>query len=230
MTCVESCRKSCSWGPVGERLLPSSSSAPTTTYIYLQIQILTYVSGGTLKINTTTIWYLYTGDTMSQSLFRLPSLRQSVCRELQRLLHSRASRGKTSNPARPHPLCSFCYLQHQRLLSTEQAPVHRAKAVNAAGSLNDENRPPSGLTGEVDSARSSAWQQPDAWMSEFQGPAPQLNWDYLCNPDNRDFIRDNIANRKGVGDIDRVVGKVVVVCFYVALFSALELAQWGIAL
>ena len=181
-----------------------------------------YVSGGTLKINTTTIWYLYTGDTMSQSLFRLPSLRQSVCRELQRLLRSRACSGKTSS--HPHPLCSLCCLQHQRLLSTEQAPVHRAKGVNATDSLNNENRPPSGLTNEVDSVRSSAWQQPDAWMSEFHGPAPQLNWDYLCNPDNRDVIRNNIVNRKGVGDIDRVVGKVVVVvdCFYILLFSALE--------
>ena len=162
---------------------------------------------------------------MSQSLFRLPSLRQSVCRELQRLLRSRACSGKTSShPAHPHPLCSLCCLQHQRLLSTEQAPVHRAKAVNAAHPLNNKNQPPSSLMSEPDSVRSSAWQQPDAWMSEFHGPAPQLNWDYLCNPDNRDFIRDNIANRKGVGDIDRVVGKVVVVVdrFYIPLFSALE--------
>ena len=36
-------------------------------------------------------------------------------------------------------------------------------------------------------------------------PQPEFDWNYLCNVDNIEKIRTNISNRKGVGDIDRVV-------------------------
>jgi len=41
-------------------------------------------------------------------------------------------------------------------------------------------------------------------------PEPQFDWDYL-NDDNAEEIRRNIKNRKGVGDIDRVVS---IECWY----------------
>jgi seryl-tRNA synthetase len=39
----------------------------------------------------------------------------------------------------------------------------------------------------------------------FHFPEPEFNWQYLCNSNNMEEIRKNIVNRKGVGDIDRVV-------------------------
>ena len=34
---------------------------------------------------------------------------------------------------------------------------------------------------------------------------PNYDWDYLTNPMNRDEIRQNIINRKGIGNIDKLV-------------------------
>lgn len=34
---------------------------------------------------------------------------------------------------------------------------------------------------------------------------PEFNFDFLCDPRNTDSIKENIANRKGIGNIDRVV-------------------------
>ena len=34
---------------------------------------------------------------------------------------------------------------------------------------------------------------------------PEFDWSYLSNAENTEMIRQNIANRKGVGDIDTVV-------------------------
>jgi hypothetical protein len=36
-------------------------------------------------------------------------------------------------------------------------------------------------------------------------PDIELDWPYISNPENIDEIRQNIVNRKGVGDIDKVV-------------------------
>ncbi|CAI9723059.1 serine--tRNA ligase, mitochondrial-like [Octopus vulgaris] len=33
---------------------------------------------------------------------------------------------------------------------------------------------------------------------------PEFDWDYLCNPENTLEIKENIRNRKGIGDIDAV--------------------------
>ena len=41
--------------------------------------------------------------------------------------------------------------------------------------------------------------------SEFVPPEPHFNWDYLCNPDNKHTIEENIVKRKGIGDINLVV-------------------------
>ena len=143
---------------------------------------------------------------MSRSVFLFPRMRQSISRELLKIFHSR---GKTfSQLISPQQLCSFCCLQHHRLMSSKQTPLHRPTTVDATDALKRENRSSSVEKSELDGVGSSAWQQPNAWLTEFHRPAPQLNWDYLCNPDNRDFIRENIVNRKGVGDIDRVVSNV----------------------
>lgn len=32
----------------------------------------------------------------------------------------------------------------------------------------------------------------------------EFDWDYLCNPDNAYEIKENIRNRKGIGDIDTI--------------------------
>ena len=39
----------------------------------------------------------------------------------------------------------------------------------------------------------------------FSAPVAEFDWDYLCDPDNRAAIAENISNRKGVGDIDVLV-------------------------
>ena len=36
-------------------------------------------------------------------------------------------------------------------------------------------------------------------------PEPEFDLEYLCDPQKRDEIRQNILYRKGVGDIDKVV-------------------------
>ena len=43
--------------------------------------------------------------------------------------------------------------------------------------------------------------------TELNIPVPEFDFDYLCDPLNREEIRENIINRKGVGDIDKVVSK-----------------------
>nr|KAG5712361.1 hypothetical protein BaRGS_023940 [Batillaria attramentaria] len=61
--------------------------------------------------------------------------------------------------------------------------------------------------GDLEAGSVSPWTQPDAWEQAFVRPEPQLDWTFLCHPDNREKIRANIASRKGVGlgDIDKVV-------------------------
>ena len=142
---------------------------------------------------------------MSRGLLHLRGLQQSISRKLLKILHSQGKTFWHLSPPQQQQLCSFCCLQHHRLLSTKHTPLHTAKTVNAADPVKQENQPLSGPKTEVDAAGSSAKQQPDAWVTEFRQPVPQLNWDYLCNPNNRDIIRNNVANRKGVGDVDRVV-------------------------
>ena len=50
--------------------------------------------------------------------------------------------------------------------------------------------------------RSGATHEDDAG---FSAPVAEFDWDYLCDPDNRAAIAENISNRKGVGDIDVLV-------------------------
>ncbi len=39
----------------------------------------------------------------------------------------------------------------------------------------------------------------------FQPIQPDYDWDYICDPANTEDIKQNITNRKGVGDIDKLV-------------------------
>ncbi|XP_071080067.1 serine--tRNA ligase, mitochondrial-like [Haliotis cracherodii] len=48
-------------------------------------------------------------------------------------------------------------------------------------------------------------QVPQAWQESFHLEPPQLDLQYLCNPQNTEQIHQNIVNRKGVGDIHKVV-------------------------
>lgn len=41
--------------------------------------------------------------------------------------------------------------------------------------------------------------------NDLKIPKPELELDYLCNPGNRNEIKCNIDNRKGVGDIDKLL-------------------------
>lgn len=41
--------------------------------------------------------------------------------------------------------------------------------------------------------------------NDLKIPQPELDLDYLCNTDNRNEIKFNIDNRKGVGDIDKLL-------------------------
>jgi len=51
-------------------------------------------------------------------------------------------------------------------------------------------------------------------MSTNLSPSP--DWSYLLNTENTDEIRLNIANRKGVGDIEKVVSlKLLLICNFI---------------
>jgi seryl-tRNA synthetase len=45
----------------------------------------------------------------------------------------------------------------------------------------------------------------DAWGGNFTAPTPEFDWQYLCDDANLAEIEQNIADRKGVGDIAKVV-------------------------
>ena len=50
-----------------------------------------------------------------------------------------------------------------------------------------------------------------AWLivdNLFTVSDPELDLDYLLDPSNRDTIKQNISDRKGVGNIDQVVSKI----------------------
>ena len=49
---------------------------------------------------------------------------------------------------------------------------------------------------------------PDAWTRPFQAPQPEFDWEYLCDEKNKKEIEENIGNRKGVGDVSRMVIKI----------------------
>ena len=40
-------------------------------------------------------------------------------------------------------------------------------------------------------------------------PDPEFDYEYLCDPQKKEYIRQNIFHRKGVGDIDNVVSFVL---------------------
>lgn len=53
----------------------------------------------------------------------------------------------------------------------------------------------------------SPWKQTSAWESYFHQPIPYIDWDFLCDPQNHKAISTNIANRKGTGNIEKVVSE-----------------------
>ncbi|XP_062620947.1 serine--tRNA ligase, mitochondrial-like [Saccostrea cucullata] len=42
------------------------------------------------------------------------------------------------------------------------------------------------------------------WTQSFDPPVPEFDWQYLCDEKNQKEIKENIINRKGVGDIEKV--------------------------
>ena len=50
---------------------------------------------------------------------------------------------------------------------------------------------------------------PDAWTRPFQAPQPEFDWEYLCDEKNKKEIEENICNRKGVGDVSKMVIKIL---------------------
>ena len=51
--------------------------------------------------------------------------------------------------------------------------------------------------------------QPNVWKNNFDFPRSQLDWKFLCDPFNREFIRNNIIRRNGNGDIDKLVSTII---------------------
>ncbi|XP_059174325.1 serine--tRNA ligase, mitochondrial-like [Physella acuta] len=47
--------------------------------------------------------------------------------------------------------------------------------------------------------------EPAEWDQPFQLPEPELDWDFLLSPQNTEMISQNILNRKGIGDIHKVI-------------------------
>ncbi|GFN73698.1 serine--tRNA ligase, mitochondrial-like [Plakobranchus ocellatus] len=45
----------------------------------------------------------------------------------------------------------------------------------------------------------------EEWNTTFQIHEPELDWEYLLDKRNRNIIAENITQRKGVGDIDKVL-------------------------
>ncbi|KAH9494406.1 seryl-tRNA synthetase [Bulinus truncatus] len=46
---------------------------------------------------------------------------------------------------------------------------------------------------------------PPEWNKSFLLPEPELDWDYLLNPENAEVIARNVISRKGIGDIYKVL-------------------------
>lgn len=141
---------------------------------------------------------------MSRNLFLIPLLHQSFPRRLQQILRNSFSPQIFSSK-----ICSVCLQNHRSFASTRQSHAQQTTFASAAASEKHESERSSP---EAVEPKTSDWQQhqPEAWKSQFQPPEPQLNWEYLCNPDNLEFIRENIAHRKGVGDIDKVVSRLAI--------------------
>lgn len=59
--------------------------------------------------------------------------------------------------------------------------------------------------GKEDSAYVPEWREP------FCLKDPELDMDYLLHPDNLREIQDNIVNRKGVGNIEQLVSKWLII-------------------
>lgn len=46
--------------------------------------------------------------------------------------------------------------------------------------------------------------EPEVWSTPLEMPEPEYDWEYLCE-DKKEEIKENIMNRKGRGDIDKVL-------------------------
>nr|XP_022333624.1 serine--tRNA ligase, mitochondrial-like [Crassostrea virginica]XP_022333625.1 serine--tRNA ligase, mitochondrial-like [Crassostrea virginica] len=46
---------------------------------------------------------------------------------------------------------------------------------------------------------------PDAWTRPFEAPQPEFDWEYLCDENKKKEIEENIGNRKGVGDVSKMI-------------------------
>ncbi|KAK7504955.1 hypothetical protein BaRGS_00003983 [Batillaria attramentaria] len=120
--------------------------------------------------------------------------------------------GKSVQLAFGQRVCSFCHQNHCSTLPLKRAvstsPVFfkelytQTTSFQRAHDIAEEKG-----VGDLEAGSVSPWTQPDAWEQAFVRPEPQLDWTFLCHPDNREKIRANIASRKGVGlgDIDKVV-------------------------
>ena len=58
---------------------------------------------------------------------------------------------------------------------------------------------------QVHAANSIMSYGPREWNNQFHLKPPELDFDYLCNESNAAVIKQNIMNRKGIGDLDKLV-------------------------
>lgn len=104
----------------------------------------------------------------------------------------------------------FRYKYHQELgqvgwrnisTSSVRFTPDSTKSAGDKGSSSKEN-------GDVQSKKSS-----------IKLPDPEIDWDFILKEENLDSIHKNIENRKGVGDIERVVSEKYLVLYVFSCFQ-----------
>ncbi len=91
----------------------------------------------------------------------------------------------------------YCWRPILRQLSASQ----RLCAADGLSNVKTLGSYGTGISEEGHSLGSSRWES-----RMCRVPLPDYDWDYLCDPDNTMSIQENIKQRKGIGDIHKVVG------------------------
>ncbi|OWF52314.1 serine--tRNA ligase, mitochondrial-like [Mizuhopecten yessoensis] len=96
------------------------------------------------------------------------------------------------------PLVAQC--TDQRSIWTKSRLSFRCKCVRHF-SVTEQNLR---STENCDIQDSSEKSSQDDWQRPLEMPEPEIDWEYICE-ENRESITANIVNRKGIGDINRVL-------------------------
>ncbi|XP_069116062.1 serine--tRNA ligase, mitochondrial-like [Argopecten irradians] len=124
--------------------------------------------------------------------------RHSPCH--QRLLHPKVAKYKKSTrhtfSTLRIPLFAQCTAYQSSALKTSNFVIGHLCVRHLSATEQSVN--------STENSDTSAIFRQDAWEQPLEMPEPELDWEYICK-ENRENITTNIINRKGVGDIDKVL-------------------------